>query len=395
MEEFIMLDPSKSQKKSAHAKIIRLIQSQLSGKIITPFEIRLWDDSCYSFGEPPAEVSFIAKDRLGLLALCSLDELKFCEAYLYGNIDINGDMLKVADFRKILSDRHLLQSVLSRILPLLIGLVPANRKAIASHYEFDNDFYLTFMDKTRCYSQAVFEKEDEPLELAQNRKLEYAINACRLKPGDRVLDVGGGWGTFTEYAGKLGIQVTSLTISKQSEKFLTDLIQRLKLPCQALYKDFFEYESPEPYDGIVILGVMEHLSDYCAVIDKFKSLLKPGGRVYMDASAYWKKYSKPAFIARHVFPGNHSYFYLKKFLDAVKQKDFELVAVHNDRHSYFLTCKAWAENLDAARNEIVQRWGEQLYRRFRLYLWGSAHAFFNHGLEAYRVVIERLNPREC
>ncbi|MGK2951857.1 MAG: SAM-dependent methyltransferase, partial [Thiobacillus sp.] len=82
------------------------------------------------------------------------------------------------------------------------------------------------MDPTRCYSQAVFAREDEPLEAAQHRKLDFAIDACRLKPGDRVLDVGGGWGSFTEHAGRRGIHVTSLTISEQSEAFLTDLIAR-------------------------------------------------------------------------------------------------------------------------------------------------------------------------
>lgn len=64
--------------------------------------------------------------------------------------------------------------------------------AIATHYEFDNDFYLEFLDPTRCYSQAVFEHEDEALETAQARKLDFAIDACGLQPGDRVLDVGGG-----------------------------------------------------------------------------------------------------------------------------------------------------------------------------------------------------------
>ncbi len=68
---------------------------------------------------------------------------------------------------------------------------------------------------------------------------------------------------------------------------------------------------------------------------------------------------------------------------------FEVLAVHNDRHSYFLTCKAWAENLEAARVEIIGRWSETLYRRFRLYLWASAHAFLSRGLEAYRVLLER------
>lgn len=384
-----MLNSPVDLKATTFDRIIRLIQRQLGDTISIPFELQLKGGNCYRFGHDEPLIVFMVNDRNGLAALCSFDELRFCEAYMSGSLDIAGDMLRLADFRQILSDRHPLQYLLSRIAPFFIGQAQTNQKAIACHYEYDKDFFLQFMDATRCYSQAVYKQDDEPLETAQRRKLDYALSACRVKPGDRVLDVGGGWGTFTEHAGKAGIRVTSLTISRQSEQFLTELIQRLQLPCQVLYQDFFKHKTAEPYDAIVILGVMEHLSNYHAVIRQFQKLLKPGGRVYLDASAFRKKYSKPSFIARYIFPGNHSYFCLHDFVAEVEKTDLEVMAVHNDRHSYFLTCKAWAENLDAAREEIICRWGEQLYRCFRLYLWGSAYAFYSHGLEAFRVVLER------
>ena len=137
---------------------------------------------------------------------------------------------------------------------------------------------------------------------------------------------------------------------------------------------------------------MEHLPDYPVVLRRLQRLLKPGGRVYLDASAFREKYVKPTFVSRYVFPGDHSYFCLHDFLAAAAKTPLDVLAVYNDRHNYFLTCKAWAENLEAAREEIIRRWGEPLYRRFRLYLWGSAYAFLNRGMEAYRVLLER--PRE-
>lgn len=373
----------------SYDRIIRLIQKHLGNRISTPFELQFRDGRSYHFGNEEPVISFTINDRNGLAALCSFDELKFCEAYISGSLDVAGDMLKLPGFRHILTDRHPFHYLLSRILPMFIGRLHTNQTAIACHYEHDEDFFLIFMDPTRCYSQAVFERDDETLETAQRRKLGFALEACRVQAGDRVLDVGGGWGTFTEYAGRKGVRVTSLTISRKSEQFIADLIQRLQLPCHVLYQDFFEHMSPEPYDAIVILGVMEHLSNYHAVMRQFRKLLKPGGRVYLDASAYREKYSKPTFISRYIFPGNHSYFCLHDFVAKVDKTDLEVLAVHNDRYSYYLTCKAWAENLDAARDEIVRRWGEMLYRCFRLYLWGSAFAFLSHGLEAFRVVLER------
>jgi cyclopropane-fatty-acyl-phospholipid synthase len=370
--------------------LYRLIQKQVLGdKVNLSLEIQLWGGRTYRFGDKGPSVKVLVKDRKGLKALRRLDEVRICEAYMRGSLDVAGDMLGFVSLRGALRDSQPLLDWWRRVAPWFVGRVPTDRKAIAAHYDYANEFYLEFLDYTRCYSQAVFEDDEEPLETAQRRKLDFAIDACRLQPGDRVLDVGGGWGSFMEHAGQRGIQVTSLTISRQSEAFLTDLIERRQLPCQVVNQDFLAYTSPDPYDALVILGVMEHLPDYPAVLRQFLRLLKPGGRVYLDASAHRDKYSKPTFIARYIFPADHSFLCLHDFLAAVAKGGMDVLAVHNDRHSYFLTCKAWAENLDAARDEIIRRWGEALYRRFRLYLWGSAYAFLSHHADAFRVVLER------
>ena len=374
-------------------RIVQRIRQRLSDRVKTPFEIRLWEDRVYRFGVGEPTVDIVVKDRNGLLALGRLDELGICEAYMDGSLDVVGDMQHFVGLRGTLSDRHPLTNLWRRTAPFLLGRATTNRQAIAAHYEFPNDFYLKFLDATRCYSQAVFERDDEPLEAAQRRKLDFALESCRLKAGDRVLDVGCGWGSFTEHAGRRGIQVTSLTISAQSEQFVNELIRQRQLPAKVLNEDFLMHHSPEPYDAIVIIGVMEHLPNYPGVLRCIEHLLKPGGRLYLDASAFREKHVKPTFVSRYVFPGDHSYFCLHDFLAAVAKTHLDVSAVFDDRHNYYLTCKAWAENLEAAREEITRRWGEALYRRFRLYLWGSAYAFLNRGMEAYRVVLER--PRDA
>ncbi|WP_139556725.1 class I SAM-dependent methyltransferase [Methylotetracoccus oryzae] len=367
--------------------LFRRIQQQVQGKIRAPVEFTIPGERTYRLGKGEPKVKVVVNDPAALGALRNLDELKICEAYVNGSLEIAGDMLSFVSLRRALRNSHPLYSLWSRLTPWLIGRLTSDRLAIATHYDFPCEFYLRFLGPTRCYSQALFERDDEALETAQQRKLDFAIDACHLKPGDHVLDVGGGWGSFVEHAGQRGIRVTALTISRQSEQFLTDLIARRNLPCRVRNEDFLEHTASEPYDAIVILGVMEHLPDYPAVLRQLQRLLKPGGHVYLDASASQHKYAKPAFISRYVFPADHAYLCLHDFLTSMAKTPLELLAVHNDRHSYFLTCKAWSENLEAARSEITCRWGQALYRCFRLYLWGSAYAFRSHSLEAFRVVI--------
>jgi cyclopropane-fatty-acyl-phospholipid synthase len=358
-----------------------------------PFSVQLPNGRDWKFGDNDPSFTIKVNDESVLSAFMRFDELRIAEAYINGDFDVEGDMWGFVSCRESLQDVHPLHYVWRRILPLLVGQLRTNRHAISNHYEYDNDFFLSFMDPSRCYSQAIFEHDDESLETAQKRKLDFVVKSCGLKAGDRVLDVGGGWGTFVEHAGKQGIHVTALTLAKQSEEYLNDLIHRLQLPCKVKLRDFYEYESSRPYDAIVILGVMEHLPDYSSVLKQFKRLLRPGGKIYLDASSYKRKYSKPAFVSRYVFPGNHRYFCLHEFLSQVADTNFEVNSIFNDRHSYYLTCREWANNLESSSSKIVKRWGERLYRTFRLYLWASSYAFYSHNMDAFRVVLEHPEDR--
>lgn len=357
------------------------------------FSVQLPNGHDWKIGENNPSFTIKVNDESVLSAFVRFDELRIAEAYINGDFDVEGDMWAFVSCRESLRDVHPLHHIWWRVLPWFVGQLRTNKRAISNHYEYDSDFFLSFMDPSRCYSQAIFEHDNESLETAQKRKLDFVVESCGLKAGDRVLDVGGGWGTFVEHAGKQGIHVTALTLARQSEEYLNDLIHRLQLPCKVKLRDFYEYESSEPYDAIVILGVMEHLPDYFSVLKQFERLLRPGGKIYLDASSYRKKYYKPAFISRYVFPGNHRYFCLHDFLSKAADTSLEVNSIFNDRHSYYLTCREWAKNLESSREEIVKRWGEKIYRTFRLYLWGSSYAFFSHNMDAFRVVLERPEDR--
>ena len=355
----------------------------------TSFDVEFGDES-FQVGKGRVAFKLAIHNRSGVRALCSFDEKRIGEAYLDGDISLEGDLVAAFDLRANLSDRHLLFYLWSTYgQRLFFGQVNRDKQWISEHYDNESDFYLLFLDQEhRCYSHGYFESSDEPLDRAIRRKLDTAIEACGIQPGWRVLDIGAGWGAFTEHAGRRGVRVTSLTISAESERYVNELISRLQLPCTVVREHLLEYQSNEQYDAIVNLGVTEHLPDYEATLAQYQKLLKPGGRVFLDACASRKKYPFSSFVLSHIWPGNTTPMSLADYVRAVAKTPFELIYAQNDRRNYLLTTKHWAENLDRHREIIVAKWGERWYRRFRLYLWGCVHSFSRDDVTAYRMLLE-------
>ncbi|HKG93026.1 MAG TPA: class I SAM-dependent methyltransferase [Gemmatimonadaceae bacterium] len=346
-------------------------------------------DRLHVFGSGEPAFTIVVRDREGLAALRSLDITAVGEAYLRGAVDVEGELWRTLALRDLFSDRDLVRRAWHFLRPLFHGQVASDKYWIAHHYEYPPEFYLLFLDRQyRCYSHGVFARDDEPLESAIARKLDFAAEAAGIRPGMRVLDIGGGWGAFVEYGGRRGIHVTSLTISEESERFIQALIDRQRLPCRVVREHLYEHRPGAPYDAIVNLGVTEHLPDYRATLQIYERLLKPGGRIYLDASAARKRHDLSTFLLRYIFPGNGTPLCLHEYLAEVARSRFSVAAVHNDRHNYLLTTKHWAQRLEDNRAEIERRWGKAVHRVFQLYLWGCVDGFLRDTIQAYRVVLE-------
>jgi cyclopropane-fatty-acyl-phospholipid synthase len=342
----------------------------------------------HTFGPGEPAFTITVRDERGGRALASLDQFQVAMAYLKGWLDIDGDLIAALAMRRFFPDLHPLAWI-GRFTPALLrGAREHDRRSISAHYDEDSEFFLTFMDtRHRCYTQGVFASDDEPLEDAMTRKMDIALDAIGVQPGDSVLEVGGGWGAFMEYAARRDIHVTTLTLSRESERYLVDLAARDDLPVTVVRQHLLGYSTPRRFDAIVNMGVTEHLPNYKATLRKYAELLQPGGKVYLDALAMRAKYDVSTFMSRYIYPGNASPLVLHQYLANVARSEFLLASVVDDRHNYHLTCKAWAERLDAARDEVVKRWGDPLYRRFRLFLWGSAASFATAQVQAYRWVL--------
>ena len=353
------------------------------------FALTLPDGRGLTFGGGTPAFRVIVRNLPTLSAIAALDEGRIADAYIGGDFDIVGDVMAVMELRSYFHDRHPISYARRFLDAFVFGQVKANANAIKVHYELEPEFFLSFLGETRCYTQGVFADDDEGLDEAVRRKFEYVMKECRIGPGTRMLDVGAGWGGWASYAAERGVAVTGLTISEKSREFLCSRGKPPGVEWEILKQDFFDYRPSDPFDAIVVMGVMEHLPDYPRVVKKLLELLKPGGYAFMDASAQRVKYEASSFIYRHVYPGNHSFFDLADFLTALAKTPLRLRSVLDDRHSYYLTFKHWAQNFEAHRERIVRTFGESHFRRFQLYLWGAAHSFATDDLQCYRLVLEK------
>ena len=233
----------------------------------------------------------------------------------------------------------------------------------------------------------MYENAHETLEAATLRKFDYCFEKLGLKAGDHMLEIGPGWGAWFEYASQRGVKCTGITISPASIDYLESRAKALGHDWEVINVDLLDYRTDRKYDAIVIMGVIEHLPDYEKVLDKFLTLVKPGGKIFLDGSADTKKYKQASFIVKYIYSGNHSYMVLHDFLKALAQTPLEILELINDRDSYFHTALQWARNFDRNRDAVIARFGEFNYRRFRLYLWGTAYQFLSRGLSCYRMII--------
>ncbi len=371
-------------------KITDLIKSPFLVILPNSREIKIGSQ----YGDVPLQI--IIKTKKALNAILSGQELKISESYIYGDIilDEKINMLKLLELKNSFLKNNSVFLKFTRIISLFNSQIAKNKQFISQHYEYDTNFFLSFLDKTRSYSQGIFLNDDELLEQASTRKLEFAMNSCQLKRGDKILDIGSGWGNVVEYFGNGGLHVDAMTIAEQSKIFVSNLIKEKQLiNCRVFKKDFLTYKISDDakYDAIVSLGTLEHLPNYKEVLRQCDHLLKKGGYAYFDASASTAHHATHSdFIERYIFPGNHTLLNIYNFIKAVRNSPFEIISLHNDTYNYYLTLKCWAENLDLNKEMIIDRWGEIIYKKFQLYLWGCCYSMKNNEIHAYRIVLRKF-----
>jgi cyclopropane-fatty-acyl-phospholipid synthase len=343
-------------------------------------------------------------DWRAVAALMVRDQAGLFEAYLDGQFDLESDEADQAGallgaiqaFDEQSSDYRWLMASLYSSRHWWQQNTPFRRTALRAHYSAPPAFWLSFLsNRYPIYSHYLFEEHEghEHWAAACERKLAFALSSCKLKPGDRVLNVGEGWGGFMTYAGSRGLLTTSITLNEQSyEACLAKRQQEgLEQKCQLVRGDFYHYRSSERFDAITNMGVTEHLTDYDALMANYARHLKPGGHVYCDFVGTTFDAPFRSLIQKYVYPGAAA-VYLPRLMGAAERSGtMDVVATYDDRLSYDKTCVAWARNVEAQRDYIVGTYGEKRYRWIWSYLWMCVYGFrtFKNGITGTRVVLRR------
>lgn len=273
-------------------------------------------------------------------------------------------------------------------------------RAIAHHYDVSNEFYALFLDPLMVYTCAYYRDPEGKLETAQQDKLDLVCRKLRLKAGERMLDIGCGWGSLSVWAAQhYGVRAHGVTLSRAQAEWATERIEREGLAdrCRVEYRDWRDVAADARYEKIAAVGVIEHVGipNYPAFFGKVHAMLENGG-LYLNHGIHhefhWKRTSQTEFLLRYVFPNGD----LSGFTETVTEMEranWEVQDAENLRLHYARTCRHWVERLRARADEARAIVGERIYRTWLLYLTCSAVAFEQGSIGLYQVVARKQGDR--
>lgn len=380
--------------------------------------VRLWNGTLWP-DAAPRPVTLVLRHPGALRAMFQAgSELALAEAYLYDDFDIEGDIISVFELADGLSNAtkgwgsklnaaHKLLKLPAGKADRKNGRGPANldgkihsirrdRKAVTYHYDVSNDFYRLWLDSRMIYSCAYFKSPEMSLDDAQTAKLEHICRKLRLQPGQRLLDVGCGWGGLVTYAAEhYGVNALGITLSQPQADLANQRIKAAGLSdrCRVEVRDYRQLDESQPYDALVSVGMFEHVGAALlpAYFKKAYTLLRPGG-VFLNHGIARRATDPPesrgSFSNAYVFPDGELEP-ISESLHAAEMEKFEVRDVESLREHYELTLRHWVARLEAQYQQVRQFVDEVTYRVWRLYMAGSSHGFRSGRLNVYQSLLVR------
>ncbi|MEI7461318.1 MAG: cyclopropane-fatty-acyl-phospholipid synthase family protein [Pirellula sp.] len=420
---------------SAQSKInsIKALLNSVSEPLNLNVSVRLWNGEVIPLG-PEADgrytIGLSGPGVIGsLMRMPTLETL--VRLYATGHIEFDGgDLIEFSEALKTRqSNRERLKQVsktmlAKRTLPFLfaktdsaelsegfrddmVGRDESKRKNsdyIQFHYDVGNEFYKLFLGSEMMYTCAYFRDWSNSLDQAQHDKLEMICRKLRLEPGDRMLDIGCGWGGLICYAAQhFGVKAHGITLSQQQYEYTKEKIEQLGLTGQVTVEicDYADHQGS--YDKISSIGMSEHIgvANYPRYFGKINSMLRDRGIMLNHAIARSAKTSKRfstrirperKFLLKYIFPGSEL-IPVGMTTDFMEHNGFEVHDVESWREHYALTTRFWCKNLSANRERAIELVGPERYRLWVAYLAGASGGFTAGSIKIYQVVASKKGAK--
>ena len=388
------------------ATTLDLLSAVLAGYPGSDFAVRLWDGTIWEQpGTSEHRFTIVLNHPTALRRMFfPPTERKLGEAYMFGDFEIEGNMYEAIYLARYLWEGWTWKDTL-RFAPKLLRLpargsganeqiasvrgakhsVDRDKQAIQYHYDVSNEFYQLWLDEKMVYSCAYFADVNESIDAAQSRKLDYICRKLRLQPGERLLDIGCGWGALIMHAAEhYGVEALGITLSEKQLALATERIQAAGLAdrCRVELLDYRNVDESKPFDKLVSIGMVEHVGreNLPIYFEKAYRLLKPGG-VFLNhgitllAAPFEALYeAKDSFVQQYVFPDGDSQP-IAHVLEVAGAANFETRDVESLREHYALTLKHWLRRYEAHEDTILDMLGPTGYRQWRIYLAGARWVF--------------------
>ena len=416
------------------AELLVKVFAQLPGAIA----VRLWSGPKFIVGAQASEdASAFGEPRFILVfrnprAVCALilgrDPLRLVEAYFRSDLDIEGDLFAALCLKDHLESmkvplRDRVKSVLmafklrslNRQALAARNSVPShgrevrshskdeNRDAIQFHYDVSNEFYRLWLDRAMVYSCGYFERPDAGIDDAQQAKLEHICRKLLLRPGERLLDIGCGWGALVIYAAQhYDVHAHGITLSQKQLDVARRRIAEAGLEDRVTVelKDYRDLPAHEAYDKVASIGMFEHvgLKNLPLYFSTVHRVLKPTGLFLNHGitheSAGWESNPSTRFINRYVFPDGELDS-ISSIQNHMERARFEIADVEALRTHYALTLRAWVQRLERRHGRALEYVSEATYRVWRLYMAACALEFESGHLGIYQVLASKRGPHHA
>ncbi|NIQ90206.1 MAG: class I SAM-dependent methyltransferase [Deltaproteobacteria bacterium] len=359
------------------------------------FAFEFWDGEAITYGNQ-TEVVLRLKTKESAQQLLVNGFLGFAEAYMAGDLEVEGNLQELLRLGYAIEfDKHSL-SFWQKMRFLLHRLSTRNTssrvpKNISHHYDCGDEFYALYLDNTMTYSCGYFTSETDSLEQAQLNKYEHICRKLALQPGEKLLDIGCGWGGMLIYAAqKYGIKGLGNTLSRNQCQCAMRKIEELGLHNQieVVLKDYRELTGT--FDKFVSIGMFEHVGkEFIPVfMHKVSQLLKKGGIGLLHTIGKDAESPGDLWVSKYIFPG----YYVPNLAEIVAQMGFSglsILDVENLRFHYGHTLDCWADNYESNVEKVRSMFDESFVRMWRLYLQACAAGFKYGNSRLYQILFSK------